>query len=210
MRAKSFRTAYPTPRAPSREQGFVLVTALMFLIVLTVLGLSIMSTNTLEERMAGYVRDRQLALEAAEATLRQAERDIFYGTRLSGTFAEGCSSEGLCLPRSTAGNDCENRPVWAELECINSGAGDSGWMTGAGSSKTIPYSDYLLQPSASTAPPVAKAPRYIIEELVVTATSTSIKTGFGPQNSSKVYRVSAVGFGRRVATRVVLQALYRP
>lgn len=183
------------------EGGFVLVTALMFLVALTVLGMSIMGTNTLEERLAGYFRDRQLAFESAEAALREAERDLLYGTRsISGEmgFVAGCSSDGLCLPAT------DGSPVWVDLQDAN----DSGWMKGTGSSKSVKYGTFS-KPASAALPHVAQQPRYVIEVLSVVPVGTSQKIGFAPKASSYVYRVTAVGFGRRVSTRVMLQAMYR-
>lgn len=183
------------------EGGFVLVTALMFLVALTVLGMSIMGTNTLEERLAGYFRDRQLAFESAEAALREAERDLLYGSRsISGEmgFVSGCSSDGLCLPAT------DGSPVWVDLQDAN----DSGWMKGTGSSKSVKYGTYS-KPASAALVHVAQQPRYVIEVLSVVPAGTSQKIGFAPKASSYVYRVTAVGFGRRVSTRVMLQAMYR-
>ena len=46
------------------------------MLVLTILGVSGMKTSLLEEKMAGNLRDSQLAFQAAEATLKQAEQYI--------------------------------------------------------------------------------------------------------------------------------------
>lgn len=54
-------------------QGIALVTSLVFLLVLTLLATGAMRETTLQERMAGNLRDRNLALQAAEAALREAE-----------------------------------------------------------------------------------------------------------------------------------------
>ncbi len=65
----------PTTQS-GHQQGASLVIALMFLIVLTILGLVAVRSSTVQERMAGNDRDRAIAFEAAEAALRDAERDI--------------------------------------------------------------------------------------------------------------------------------------
>ncbi len=58
------------------QKGAVLVTGIIFLIVLTILVLSIMRSATLEERMASNARNRQIALQAAEAVIRDAENTL--------------------------------------------------------------------------------------------------------------------------------------
>lgn len=55
------------------EHGAALIVALVFLLIMTVLGVSSMSTTTLQERMAGNLRDKNLAFQAAEAALRDGE-----------------------------------------------------------------------------------------------------------------------------------------
>ena len=58
------------------QSGSVLIISLIVMLVLTILGVSGMKTAVLEEKMAGNVRDSQLAFQAAEATLREAEQYI--------------------------------------------------------------------------------------------------------------------------------------
>ena len=64
------------PHALKSQAGAALLVALVFLIVLTILGLATMRGTTLQERMAGGSRDYNLALQAAEAALRDAEIDL--------------------------------------------------------------------------------------------------------------------------------------
>jgi len=61
-------------RVPSmqRQQGVVLVVALILLVVLTLLGISAMDTTVLEHRLAKNHEERTLAFQTAEAGLLQA------------------------------------------------------------------------------------------------------------------------------------------
>ncbi|ANI13370.1 hypothetical protein A9C11_04940 [Pseudomonas citronellolis] len=58
------------------QQGAVLVVALIMLLLLTIIGISSMRGTTMEERMAGNLRDQSLALQAAEAAMRQGEAAV--------------------------------------------------------------------------------------------------------------------------------------
>lgn len=58
------------------QRGSVLIISLIIMVVLTILGVSGMKTTQLEEKMAGNLKDSQLAFQAAEATLKQAEQYI--------------------------------------------------------------------------------------------------------------------------------------
>lgn len=57
----------------TRQKGAVLLISLIFLILLTLIGVTAMQTTTLQERMAGNVRDLNLAFQASEAALRAGE-----------------------------------------------------------------------------------------------------------------------------------------
>ncbi len=71
-------------KAPtSRQHGFVLVTALIFLMVLSLLGVMALRGSLFEERFAANDRDLTVARENAELALRDAERDIL-GLRFDG------------------------------------------------------------------------------------------------------------------------------
>lgn len=80
-----------------RESGFSLVIALVFLVMLTLLGIGVMRMSSMQERMAGNAMDRALALEAAERTLREAEWQLIGKSVLD--FNASCSS-GLCAAGS--------------------------------------------------------------------------------------------------------------
>jgi type IV pilus assembly protein PilX len=58
------------------QRGFALFAALLFLIVLTVLAVTVLRSSSLSERMTGNDLDRMRAYQAAEATIRDAQRDI--------------------------------------------------------------------------------------------------------------------------------------
>lgn len=64
------------PSLPSRQTGVVLFTAMIFLIILMLIGTNSVQNSTLEERMAGNTRNRDMAFQAAEAALRQAENTL--------------------------------------------------------------------------------------------------------------------------------------
>ena len=57
----------------SKQRGAVLAVALIILIVLTMLGLGSMVATTLDEKMAGNLRDLNVAMQSTESSLREAE-----------------------------------------------------------------------------------------------------------------------------------------
>ena len=56
-----------------RARGMVLITSLLLLIVVTILALAMFHSFGLDEKIAGNMRDKQLALHAAESAEQYAE-----------------------------------------------------------------------------------------------------------------------------------------
>ena len=89
------RKTTPTGRR-SRQSGAALITSLLLLLVLTVLGVVMMQTSRMQERMAGNTRDLNMALQGAEAGLRYGEAMISaassapFGTAAPCTVCQQC------------------------------------------------------------------------------------------------------------------------
>lgn len=173
---------------PRRERGASLIVALLFLVVLTVLGLVAVRSSTMQERMAGNDRDRATAFEAAEATLRDAERDILNNVTPGDPFATDCA-DGLCLPATTA------TPRWNEVAWDDDDSRVYGATSGAG--------DYPVD--------VAQPPRYIVEllpDIPAGAGNTLRPNSHSSTSGGTAYRVTARGWGRRDSTQVMLQSVF--
>jgi len=61
---------------PSSQRGAILIVTLVMLLLLTLLALGSMRGTTLEERMAGNLRDESQAFQAAEMAQRAAETQL--------------------------------------------------------------------------------------------------------------------------------------
>ncbi|WP_455374913.1 pilus assembly PilX family protein [Kaarinaea lacus] len=121
----------------SQQQGSVLIISLVIMVVLTILGVSGMKTSLLEEKMAGNLKDTQLAFQAAEATLKQAEQYIEQNVVSISSF-DNDGSDGL-YDKST------ERP-WESISWSNS--------------DSIEYSDFDSNYS------ITSPPRFIVQHLV--------------------------------------------
>ncbi|MCG5509823.1 pilus assembly PilX family protein [Ectothiorhodospira lacustris] len=82
-------TGHPLKSAPC-QQGSALIIALVFLLLMTMVGVSALQQTTLQERMAGNLRDRNLAFQASEAALRAGERWLDEGANM--LIAEGTAT----------------------------------------------------------------------------------------------------------------------
>ncbi|WP_455201815.1 pilus assembly PilX family protein [Kaarinaea lacus] len=118
------------------QSGSVLIISLIIMLVLTILGVSGMKSAVLEEKMAGNVRDTQLAFQAAEATLREAEQYINTNI-VSLTDFDTDGSDGLY--------DKSQQRLWDNIS----------WN----SSDSIEYTSF------NTSYAVNAAPRFIIQHL---------------------------------------------
>jgi type IV pilus assembly protein PilX len=66
MRHTAFVRTRPGAR---REQGFILVTGLLFLVVMTLIGLALFRSTGLLDRLTANTRDKQRSFEAAESAV---------------------------------------------------------------------------------------------------------------------------------------------
>jgi len=65
-------TSLQVYHACGHQRGVVLIMSLVFLMILTILGISAMGTSSLEEKMSGNIQESTHAFEAAESGLNQA------------------------------------------------------------------------------------------------------------------------------------------
>lgn len=81
------------PQIPQRQQGATLVISLIFLVLLTLIGVTAMQSTILQERMAGNSRERNIAFQASEISLRDAE--VYMIGKSVWNFTTTCTN-GLC------------------------------------------------------------------------------------------------------------------
>lgn len=180
-----------------RERGAALITGLSILVVLTLLGIAAAFMADLEERMSGNRRDRALAFQAAEAALRDAERDIRESNRVSGltSFTPDCAN-GLCY--NGADGYGVNTPA---------GFGNPVWTTAniLRAAPSVQYGTYTG--AAQLGGNLFDQPRYLIEGF------KKIVPGGG---EAYYYRITARGVGAQrsitggAVSEVILQEVFRP
>ena len=193
------------PATPQR--GFSLITTLILLIVVTVLGLAASRIVLMSEKTSRFDRDTQIAFQAAEAALVDAEIDIqgtkdaagdyiASGTRMAqfdsknkttATFPVGCgigTQRGMCAPTAGA------KPVWYNVDFTDTSA----------NAKTVNFGEFtgreFVAGQTGIRPEIA--PRYIIDYIDDLASPGKL-----------LYRITAMGFGPRKETQVVLQVVFR-
>jgi type IV pilus assembly protein PilX len=195
------------------QRGAILIIALMFLVVLTMLALTTMSGITLEERMAGQCRDLNVAFQAAEAGLRDAERDIW------GAGATGYTARTLVISGRTGfgdGSDTANGTCSTDASTAGRGL---CFANGAGANPPFPTADltasstiavnYGRFTNATNLQFVSAQPRYIIEALWLNILPPPSTTSLGQAAAGTTfYRIVSRGYGANTRTAVTLQEMY--
>jgi type IV pilus assembly protein PilX len=189
-------TINPMPLSPqSRQSGAALITGLIFLVVLTMIGITAARMSTLEERMSGNMRDRSIAMQVAERALRDAEQDISGpaagSTRsppISGVsnFVAACTA-GLCYNGANGnanGVDWTLTPVWTLVS-----------MTAA------PSIAYGANTPATNIAGLSAQPRYLVEGIRKTPPGGSLEF---------YYRITVRAQGVNPNTVVWLQEVFKP
>ena len=177
-----------------KQKGSVLILSLLILVVLTMIGVSSMSSSSLQERMAGNFRDREIAFQSAEATLAAAEDYVASTINTSNLSGTGLYNQfaGPAPHNAFTGNDAGSI---------------ANWWTGTDS--------LVLGAVTGTAiTEVRSQARYTIEvrEQVGEDSNTDINVGgYGESTGGgKItsFRITARGTGKSDNTVVILQSSY--
>ena len=163
------------------QRGSALIVGMIFLLVMTMLGVTAMQTTTLEERMAGNMRDRGIAMQAAELALRAGDADAVEAP---------AAGAGLFDYLQTPAPDESNAATWIT-------ANDRAWSAGLKktSSNTDPYAAF---------PGVASDPEYWIERRPNRTEGGSLEGGIAPP--VQVFDITARSTGATGNTTVVLRS----
>lgn len=173
------------PRFPQRgrQRGAVLLVALIFLILLTLLAIGASSGSLLQQRMVAATRSAQLASLGADTALRGAEWRIWSTSYVVGGNLL-CNAAAINATSGCVKYDPES-PLYAAGGAVAQfRAGNNAWLStgieykgadGSGFTGLSVANDYTASPN------VADNPRYIIEDMGLVK-----PPGAGPQHESGV------------------------
>lgn len=167
--------------ARQHQRGAVLVLGLIFLMMLTLMGVAAYSVATQEEKMSGNARDLKRAFEAAESSLRDCEA-VIGGFGSLPTF----DGTGGMYPAAAT-----NQP--SVYETVN-------WN-----------SSTAVRALASPLNDVRQQPACMAEQLVTLQGKPVDGAQSGPQQlvPEVVYRITARGYGMYSSTTAMVQSTYR-
>lgn len=165
------------PRAAA-QAGVALPVVLIFLVVMLILGVTAIRNVTLGEKMAGNLRNQQLAFQAAEAGLRYCEN------ALQGVIPAGGPAPAKQAPASPN--------LWEVAD---------NWKDDAAASVALPRA---VDKNGLPTDGLAAAPRCMVEDVAdsLALGPTEIKR----DDSLQAYRITARGVGASDNAVVLLQS----
>lgn len=230
-RTMSLTTTYQTPF--HRQKGVALVMVLLFLVAITGLTVWAARQSMLGEGMSRNQQDLEVARQAAESALRDAERDLNNVTALSGTtpscpkrtilpikFTTDCIA-GLCYRTDAAYASYQWGNATQTASPPNS---EPWWPTGKGGrwnddfKNSTPTKPIRIPPTTSsvcdtftggvplgtfTGAPAIRGVSIQPEYLI-----EYFKRSVVGQQETAVYRITARGFGYSSRTQIVLQSTF--
>ena len=182
----------PSPRRdPSRRQhGIVLPTAMIILLVMSVLAVSLLRNYGTLERIADSTRDKQRAFNAAQSTLQYGEWWLTQGNAGAGAVCAGAFA-------TSAAKVCSNALVSTAATASQAQISVVPWQSSAGVDMGNYYSPGLVVSSTGGMDTYAAVPRFYVTSL-----------GIDPTATIQLYQVSAMAQGGSKDTVAVVQSVY--
>ena len=171
--------AFFRPNGCERQCGAALIISLLFLLLTTLTGVSIMQTDILEERMTGNLADQSIAFQASEAAV--SDGVDWLGSLITEPVADASGSDGVWLLHSHSKKFIDPSFPWA---------------TDGNAYGTFSHTAPL--------PGLAEQPAWIVEQegVVPDDLSGALREG----RSRYFYRITTHGVGATQSARSVVQA----
>jgi type IV pilus assembly protein PilX len=186
----------PAYRMRRSQRGVVLITSMLLLLVVTIMALSMFRSFGIQERIAGNMREKQRALQAAVSAQTYAEQWLISNAAISSPVA--CAPP-LLNANLLQGQICSNA-LWLNVLSVTT----LPWQIGGGNvgvTYTPPGMNVGTASAGLTGSFVtfANAPTFYISDAGASA---------DPNVPGEVYQVDAVGYGGNGNTAAVVESTY--
>lgn len=171
------------PSSTKQQKGVVLVISLIMLLLLTIIGVTAMRTTSLEEKMAGNMRNQSLAFQSAETALRDREAWLALQTVEPPVGVNGVEEHDTVGP--------------------NPGSPTAAWWSEANA--TWWAANALIAPVTPTG--TGTAPYTITEYQFFEDSIGALGSGSVSKPSTSYYTITAKGTGGTDQARVLLQSV---
>jgi type IV pilus assembly protein PilX len=179
------------------ERGMVLISSLLLLIVVTIIALSMFRSFGIQEKIAGNMREKQRAMQAAVSAEIYAENWLASGNATSASVT--CT--GVLNANIGQGQICSNK-----LPTVVADVGAVPWQIG-GASVGVSYLPPSMAVSTTTSVSAASLanPTYY-------ATPTFYISDMGPSADpsipGEIYQIDSAGYGGTSNTVAVVESTY--
>jgi len=171
------------------EGGFALAMTLIMLLVLTILGVTAMNMSSLQQKMAGNMQESQVAFQAAESAVREAEAWLLARPAPAPLLAPPtvCTTPTTVCTLGVGDTIESQNEAWWDTNSREFGAaGGTPDLVKAGS----------------------KDPRYVIEYIETHPYSLNQDPNVTYPRGRYYYRISAQGWGNAPSAKALLQTTY--
>ena len=213
------------PLPLSRQRGVVLLVSLLFLIVLTLLGVAASRMVTSEERQSRYLREYNTAFQATESALRDMRDDIdnLWANGQSNTNPYQRFTNQTQFFADCRYGQCQYDPLAAippwKIESNWANATPFGTYTrrsplplsngGNAALQSQDYNENLIDrvstgTETTNVTGVFQQPQAMVEPIPLKKNDES----FPPKSSPTAYRITARGFGADPNSRAMAQEIY--
>jgi type IV pilus assembly protein PilX len=192
-----------------QQSGAVLIVSLIFLLVMTALGVTSVQVTSLEEKMVGNTRERSVAFQAAESALKEGESLIenpvtlaalTFPTTVGGTSTQAgiYRSDSAAPSLSTCASPCSLQKAYLLDEFWTNSVNYRTYMdtNNDGVADVDKNGDGTPDVNAFG---VANTPKYVIEKLTEAP---------APPLTGSYYRITAWGVGGTADSVVIVQSTY--
>lgn len=186
-------------QTPRPQRGMVLVTSLLLLLIVTILALSMFRSFGIQGRIAGNVREKQRALQAAESAQQYAE---WWLSNNAASVPVSCSA--LLNANLGQGQICTQTALGANYNFANLPWAASGVPVGVtytplsnNSTLAMNVTSAVASASPNGTGTYASVPTFYITDLGKAA------TGVG-----EIYQINSVGYGANTNSVAVVQSTF--
>jgi type IV pilus assembly protein PilX len=182
----------PSYRVRHLQRGVVLVSSLLLLLVVTIMALSMFRSFGIQEKVAGNMREKQRALQAAESAQQYAEQWLIGNSATTAPVV--CAAQ--LSANAGLGQICSNK-LWTVVPSVTT----VPWqILGANVGVTyVPPGMTVQAASASTANTYFGAPTFYISDAGASV---------DPNVPGEVFQVDAVGYGGNGNTAAVVESTF--
>jgi type IV pilus assembly protein PilX len=179
---------HPTP-TPARMRGIVMISSLLLLLILTLIAISMFRSFGLDEKIAGNIREKNRALQAAMSAQQYAEWWLTQGNNINTLLA--CSAP-LQNANAGGGGVCTNK-----LSTVTPTVSNVPWLSGGQPIGTTYTPDFFTVNQNAGQNTYFAPPVFYISQL-----------GPYPGGNGAVYQIDAYGYGATIDSVAVVESTF--